>query len=123
MTTGRCIHEPGHAACSKLRALFVTVKVMSYEIQHQPNERRFATSVEMELCVLDYTLSSTPSGEVMTITHTEVPPPVEGRGIASALVRTALDHAREQHWKVRPACSYANAWMRRHPEYEDLRAG
>ena len=96
---------------------------MSYDIQHQPNERRFATSVDMELCVLDYTLSPSASGEVMTITHTEVPPPVEGRGIASALVKVALDHARAQGWKVRPACSYANAWMRRHPDYEDLRAG
>lgn len=96
---------------------------MSYDIQHQPNERRFSTSVDLELCVLDYTLSPTPSGEVMTITHTEVPPPLEGRGIASALMKAALDHAREQGWKVRPACSYANAWMRRHPDYEDLRAG
>ncbi len=92
---------------------------MSYDIQHQPNEQRFSTAVELELCVLDYTLS----GDVMTITHTEVPPPLEGRGIASALVKAALDFARERRWKVRPACSYANAWMRRHPDYEDLRAG
>ncbi|MBT2117931.1 N-acetyltransferase [Dyella sp. LX-66] len=96
---------------------------MNYEIKHQPNERRFSTAVELELSVLDYTLSPTPSGEVMTITHTGVPRPLEGRGIASALVKAALDHARAQHWKVRPACSYADAWMRHHPEYEDLRAG
>lgn len=115
-------HDCRHAACPKLPASSASVHVMSYAIQHQPNERRFSVSVEMELCVLDYTLAPTPAGEVMTITHTEVPPPLEGRGIASALVQAALDHAREQRWKVRPACSYANAWMRRHPEYEDLRA-
>jgi predicted GNAT family acetyltransferase len=91
---------------------------MSYDIKHQPNEQRFSTVVDLELCLLDYTLS----GDVMTITHTEVPPPVEGRGIASALVKAALDYARDHRWKVRPACSYADAWMRRHPDYEDLRA-
>ena len=67
-------------------------------------------------CVLDYGLASA----VMTITHTEVPAEVGGRGIASALVRAALDAARAEGWKVVPACSYAAVWMQKHPEYRDL---
>jgi len=37
-------------------------------------------------------------------------------------VRTALEYARAARLRVRPACSYAEDWMRRHPGYDDLRA-
>lgn len=87
-------------------------------ITHDRERRRLQTTVDGSLCVLDYALE----GAVMTITHTEVPPEVGGRGIAAALVRTALELAREAGWSVSPACSYAAAWMQRHPEYDDLRA-
>jgi predicted GNAT family acetyltransferase len=65
---------------------------------------------------LDYTLRD----GVMVITHTEVPPAIGGRGIAAALTRAALDTARREGWRVRPACSYAAAFMRRHSEFSDL---
>ena len=59
-------------------------------------------------------------GGVMNIVHTEVPPASEGRGIAAALVRAALAHARAQGLRVRPSCSYVRTYMRRHPETQDL---
>ncbi|GAB2807342.1 GNAT family N-acetyltransferase [Dyella kyungheensis] len=89
---------------------------MSAEINHNSRAHRFETKVDGVPCVLDYTLD----GDVMTITHTIVPSAVGGRGIASNLVRTALDTARVEHWKVDPACSYSEIWMTRHPEYQDL---
>ena len=56
------------------------------------------------------------------MTHTEVPPAFEGRGIAAALVREALAWARAQGLKVWPLCSYVAVYMRRHPETQDLLA-
>lgn len=91
---------------------------MTPEIHHDRAAHRFETRVEGSLCELDYRLA----GGVMTITHTGVPEAVGGRGLAGALVRMALDTARAEGWKVVPACSYAIAWMQRHPEYDDLRA-
>ena len=58
----------------------------------------------------------------LTITHTIVPPEIGGRGIAGELVRAALAYARDAGLKVDPQCSYADAWMRRHPEFDVLRA-
>lgn len=87
-------------------------------ISHDHHAHRFETRVDGVPCVLDYTLDDA----VMTITHTGVPSEVGGRGIASTLVQAAMDEARAQGWKVVPACSYAVAWMQRHPEYADLRA-
>jgi predicted GNAT family acetyltransferase len=90
----------------------------SWTVQHNAAQSRFELSLEGELCVADYRLRD----GVMRLTHTEVPRALEGRGIASALIRTALDHARTQGLKVDPQCSYAAAYMRRHPETQDLLA-
>jgi len=89
---------------------------MSRAIEHDEARQRFECTEEGLLCVLDYRLS----GTVMTITHTGVPQAVGGRGIAADLTRHALDTARGRGWKVRPVCSYAAAYIKRHPEYQDL---
>jgi uncharacterized protein len=81
------------------------------EINHDTTAHRFSTAVDGERAVLDYTLAA----NVMTITHTEVPAPIEGRGIAAQLTRKALDVARERGWRVVPACSYAASYLARHP--------
>ena len=86
-------------------------------VRHYPEGQRFETTVEGHDCEIDYRLSD----GVMTITHTGVPSPVGGRGIAAEMTKFALDTARTNGWKVVPACSYAAAYMKRHPEFDDLR--
>lgn len=88
------------------------------DIVHDTGARQFRVDVDGYRGVADYTLHD----GVMVITHTGVPPEIGGRGIAAELTRTALDTARREGWKVRPACSYAVAFMRRHPEFADLLA-
>ena len=91
---------------------------MTLNVVHQPSEHRFIVSLEDQLCVLEYRLS----GHTMTITHTGVPASLGGRGIAGELMRFALATARENGWKVVPACSYAAAYFEKHAEVADLRA-
>ena len=91
---------------------------MNFQIEHLARPGRFQTLVEGHVCAVDYELD----GGVMTINHTEVPPALEGRGIAAALTRAALAHAREAGLKVRPLCSYARVYMQRHPETATLLA-
>ena len=64
--------------------------------------------------------SNRQAGGVMNIVHTEVPTQAEGRGVAAALVRAALAHARAEGLRVRPSCSYVRVYMRRHPDTQDL---
>ncbi|MNT43521.1 hypothetical protein D3C72_1799980 [compost metagenome] len=52
-----------------------------------------------------------------------MPEPIAGRGIAGELTRVALRFAREQKYKVVPACAYAEAFLQRHEEYHDLLVG
>lgn len=88
------------------------------EITHDGRNQVFQTVVDGHRCDLTYTLS----GDVMTITHTGVPQPVGGRGIANLLTRFAVQVADGSGWKVRPQCSYAVAWFKRNPEYAHLLA-
>ena len=91
---------------------------MTPSIEHNPGAQRFQASVEGRWCVADYRLI----GNLMVMHHTLVPPALEGRGIAAALVAAALAHARRKGLHVRPTCSYVSAYMRRHPESLDLLA-
>ena len=89
---------------------------MTFTIEHDETAGRFSARVHGHLCVCDYRLRD----GVMFMTHTEVAPELEGQGIAAALVRAALAHARERGLQVRPLCSYVQAYMRRHPEVQSL---
>lgn len=92
---------------------------MTPTIEHDAHIGRFHARVHGHLCVCDYRLRD----GVMVITHTEVAPELEGQGLAAELVRAALGLARGAGLKVRPLCSYVQAYMRRHPETQDLLAG
>ena len=87
-------------------------------IAHDPASQRFTTDVDGQTAYLEYERA----GDVMVITHTIVPPAIGGRGIAGNLVRSAIEYAKANGLKVDPQCSYADAWIQRHPEYEALRA-
>ena len=85
-------------------------------VTHDRAAQRFEADVEGGRCVADYRLL----GKVMHIVHTEVPAALQGQGLAAALVQAVLDQARALGWQVRPVCSYVAAYMRRHPETQDL---
>lgn len=57
------------------------------------------------------------SDGMLNIIHTFVPQALEGQGIASQLVKYAYDYALEQGLRPIATCSYARAWLKRHPEY------
>ena len=84
---------------------------MNVAVEHHPEQSRFQATVEGHLCLLEYELHD----RVMHLTHTLVPSPVGGRGIAAELVRSALAHAESQGLRVKPVCTYVQAYMRRHP--------
>ena len=89
-----------------------------HHVQHAGADHRFTIDVDGVQGYVEYEQAD----GVMTGTHPSGPAAIGGRGIAGQLVQAALDHARGAGLKVVPSCSYADDWMRKHPEYEDLRA-
>ena len=94
----------------------MTSDLTSLDLHHDPAACRFSTRLDGHEAELVYSLR----GARMVIDHTGVPEAIGGRGVAAALVKAALEHARAQGWRVVPACSYAAAYVQRHPEYANL---
>jgi predicted GNAT family acetyltransferase len=69
-----------------------------------------------EIAYLEYSLS----GDVLELTHTEVPKKLRGMGLSSSLAETALNWAREQKLRVDIICPSVKEYIAKHPEYEDL---
>lgn len=91
---------------------------MSINVIHRPEAQCFEAIVDGQRCVADYQRN----GNVVQMTHTVVPPALEGRGIASALVHAALVWAQAEGLKIEPVCSYVRAYLKRHPEWQSLQA-
>jgi predicted GNAT family acetyltransferase len=77
---------------------------------------RFELDVEGGLAVANY--RRTPG--TVIITHTETPRALRGRGIASELVRGALELIRADGDKVVAGCGFVVDYLRKHPEFSDL---
>lgn len=60
------------------------------------------------------------TSELVVLTHTEVGPAFEGKGIGSVLARAALDDVRQRRSKALVICPFILGWVRHHPEYQDL---
>ncbi|HET7714873.1 MAG TPA: GNAT family N-acetyltransferase [Bauldia sp.] len=90
---------------------------MDAEIKDNPVRHRYELQVDGQVAYLRYRRMP----GVLTLVHTEVPKPLEGKGIGARLVRHVLDLARSEGMKVVPLCPFVVAWMKRHPEYDDMR--
>lgn len=86
------------------------------DVVHNAQASRFEVQAEGHLAVMEYQMR----GGRMLVTHTGVPAPIEGKGIASRLAKAALQYAREKDLKVVPACEFMVVYLRRHPEHQDL---
>src|SRR5215471_3801119 len=76
---------------------------------------RFELDVEGGVAFANYRLTP----QAVIITHTETPRALRGRGIASELVKGALDLIRADGHKVIAGCGFVVDYLRKHPEEAD----
>jgi predicted GNAT family acetyltransferase len=57
---------------------------------------------------------------VVAFIHTEISPEFGRRGLASELIRAALDSARTRGLQVQPFCPFVRGFIAKHPDYRDL---
>lgn len=82
------------------------------EVEHDPDRASFFVRVDGLDCRVRYHID----GPVLQVLSTQVPPPLEGQGIAAALTRAVIAYARERGLRIDPKCSYTAAYLRRHPQ-------
>lgn len=57
---------------------------------------------------------------LLFLLHTEVPPEIRNKGVASATVQKAFQYAKDNHYKVVPICSFVQHFLEKHKEYAAL---
>ncbi|WP_454619184.1 GNAT family N-acetyltransferase [Bradyrhizobium cenepequi] len=88
------------------------------KVRNNTAQSRFELDVDGGVAFASY--RATPSAVI--ITHTETPRALRGRGIASELVKGALELIRADGHKVIAGCGFVVDYLRKHPEYRDLMA-
>jgi uncharacterized protein len=88
------------------------------EVRDNKERHRFELAVDGGTAFSQYKLDP---GTIIFL-HTEVPKELEGHGIGSRLVRGELEAARAQGMKVVAKCPFVAAYIKKHPEFQDLLA-
>jgi predicted GNAT family acetyltransferase len=88
-----------------------------YTVRDNPAELRYEILAGEELLgIIRYV--NEPGTDVLL--HTEIEPSLEGQGVGSRLVAGALADIRSRGLKLVPVCPFVLAYLKRHPEFDDL---
>src|SRR5882757_558348 len=101
-----------------LRSFWEPQTMASTTVRDNKAQSRFELDVEGAVAFANYRLA--PSRVI--ITHTETPRALRGRGIASELVKGALELIRADGLKVVAGCGFVVDYLQKHPEFSDLMA-
>jgi predicted GNAT family acetyltransferase len=79
-------------------------------------ENRFEMTVEGNTAIIEYKQYP---GKIALL-HTEVPPELEGKGAATAIIEKTLDYIEKQNFKLIPLCPMVVAYLKRHPDWNRI---
>lgn len=85
-------------------------------VRDNKDKSRFELDVGSDTAFANYRLTP----QAVIITHTETPRALRGRGIASELVKGALELIRADGKKVIAGCGFVVDYLDKHPEDADL---
>jgi predicted GNAT family acetyltransferase len=97
---------------------YVVSQIDTSRVRDNKDRGRFELDVNDALAFASYRRAP---GKVI-ITHTETPAELRGRGIATRLVKGALELIRAEGLKVVAGCGFVADYLDAHPEFADLAA-
>jgi len=87
-----------------------------FDVTNNEAAHRYELRVDGAIAIAAYRRED----DVVVFTHTEVPQPLEGKGIGSRLIAAALEDVRRRGLKILPQCEFVAAYIERHPDTQDL---
>ncbi len=94
-----------------MEAIFEDIPLTNNEVS-----RQFELVVDNFKAKIEYDLQK----DRMFLTHTEVPPALEGKGVGNAIVEKTLRYMEENNLKLVPLCPFVAAYVKKHPEWKRL---
>lgn len=92
------------------------MEAMQTDVKDNPARSRYELDVDGQIVFGSYRRQE----DVLAITHVEAPPALRGSGAAGRFMQGLAETARAERFKLRPICGYAVAWLKRHPDYDDV---
>jgi len=83
------------------------------------DKKRFELEVNGHTAFIESILNNQ---NIMFLTHTEVPPALEGKGVGKQIVEKALDYVKDHGYTLAPLCPFVAKYLRIHPEWQTLLA-
>ena len=92
---------------------------MAYEtnaLHLNKEKQQFEIEVDGDTALIAYK----ERGNVIYLIHTETPPELEGKGIASALTEKTLQYLDKHHLQLVPICPFVQSYLEKHPHWNRL---
>lgn len=87
------------------------------EVTNNIEKHRFEVRYEGIIAFMDYSVKF----KRLIIAHTQVPVEFVGQGIGKMLVNYAIKYAEEHKLLIIAICSFTEAYLNKHPEFNHLR--
>lgn len=75
-------------------------------------KKRFELHIKDEIAFIEYIQAR---NNIIYLTHTEVPPSLEGNGLGAIIVAKTLEYLKENRFKMAPLCPFIAAYLKRNP--------
>ena len=82
-------------------------------------KHRFEWAIDGHVAFIEFILNKE---NIMFLTHTEVPPALEGKGVGSSIVLQALEYIKAKNYTLAPLCPFVAKYLRKHPGWQSLLA-
>ena len=88
-----------------------------YSVSDNAKEKRYEMRLQDErLAYIEYIRAQ----NKIYLTHTEVPPGLEGQGIGSRIVELVLKEVENQKLELIPLCPFVVHFLKEHPKWQKL---
>jgi len=89
---------------------------MDYKLIDNTEGKQYEYHIDGALAKIEYIKAK----DKIYLTHTEVPKELEGKGVASSLVKQVLEDIETKELTPIPMCPFVAAYIKRHPEWKKL---
>lgn len=90
---------------------YISLEVKKNEAQHQ-----FELTINGSTAFIKYS----ETGNVIRLIHTESPPELAGKGVATALIEKTLHFIEQHHQLVQPSCPMVAGFIRKNPAWKRI---
>ncbi|MBC8768435.1 N-acetyltransferase [Arenibacter sp. BSSL-BM3] len=90
--------------------------LMDYKLIDNTEAKQYEYHIDGVIAKIEYIKAK----DKIYLTHTEVPKELEGKGVASSLVKQVLEDIETKGLTLVPMCPFVAAYIKRHPEWKKL---